>query len=247
MRGTCVSPNTNLFPDLGTILPEGVDASNPRVRKLLGTPFMQRALCRPLPTDAELEAMREDWRGRRRQDRRKAPAGSRLPAAPANPYGPRQNRGRWQDMRAKLPRWLLGSNFGLTEAIGAVLYTLVRELRQKDTVSIALDAIAAYAGTSQKTVERAIAALERLGLISILRGGWSRQINRRVANRYALPSERLRAWARCFFGEKVRKSMDSGSPTSMSESPAAAGVFGGSAGVTIRHGTLIADAGPRSG
>lgn len=218
MRDTCVPPqrsHANHFPDLDTILPDGVDRSNPRVRALLGTPFMQRALTRPVPTDAELEALQ---RGRRRPEAKSGPR----PQPPADPsaspkraYGPRRHKDRWRDMRTKLPKWLFSrkvdADCRLTDAVAAVLYTIARELRQTPTVSIALDAIAAYAGTSQKTVVRAIQILEDLGLIAILRGAWSRRWHRKEMNRYCLRSERLRAWMRGFFGGVEPQSTDQSS------------------------------------
>jgi len=212
MRDTCVPPqrsHANHFPDLGTILPDGVDRSNPRVRALLGTPFMQRALTRPVPTDAELETLQ---RGRRRPEAKSAPK----PQPPVDPsastrpkraYGPRRHKDRWRDMRTKLPKWLFSrkvdADCRLTDAVAAVLYTIARELRQNPTVSIALDAVAAYAGTSQKTVVRAIQILEDLGLIAILRGAWSRRWHRKEMNRYCLRSERLRAWVKGWFRETL--------------------------------------------
>lgn len=209
MRGNCVSTNTVQLSDLDTILPDGVDRSNPRVRALLGTPFMQRALSAPLPSDAEIEA-RQRTQERRRQDAAPSPRPASNPARSAHgkrTYGPRRHKDRWRDMRTKLPKWLFSrktdADCRLTDAVAAVLYTIARELRQSPTVSIALDAIAAYAGTSQKTVVRAIQILEDLGLIAILRGAWSRRRHRREMNRYCLRSERLRAWVRAWFRETL--------------------------------------------
>ena len=57
--------------------------------------------------------------------------------------------------------------YGLTPAMGAVLYTFGRELKGRREVRIAFDAIAAYAGTRQKTLERAILHLESMELLMI--------------------------------------------------------------------------------
>lgn len=162
-------------------------------RSLLDTDFMKRAELSP-DTDLRLQelaaAKSREKAAARRQGRfaeESTDDGVALvvaPAAPApqrRPYGPHENKDRWLDMSGKLPGWVRRSQYGITPAIGAVLFTICRELRAREKVRIAFDAIAAYAGTSQKTVERAVQHLERVGLIHVGRS-WSDRWNRRAGS-----------------------------------------------------------------
>ncbi|WP_339614367.1 hypothetical protein [uncultured Parvibaculum sp.] len=190
---------------------------NPATR-LMNTELMRRApdaeLMAKMLADIEAStAQREkakasDRRALRNQGRFDIVEGKNGPAldlkiTPARPkkaaYGPHRNKDRWQDMAGRLPFWLKHSTYGLTPAMGAVLYTLAKELKDRREVRIAFDAIAAYAGTSQKTVERAILHLESLGLIRIQRA-WTEKRNRRAINTYSVLSKKLRAWIDRFFG-----------------------------------------------
>lgn len=124
-------------------------------------------------------------------------------------YGPRVNRDRWCDMAAKLPAWVQTGAYRLTEATKAVLYTILHDLPRTDNpdggVSVAFGAIAAYAGVSEKTVERSVKTLEDAGLITVTRGGWSNRLNRKVVNVYTIADRRLRAWWSKFFGRTTDK------------------------------------------
>ena len=190
---------------------------NPATR-LLNTELMRRAPDAELmakmlaeieaSTAAREKAKASDRRALRNQGRFDVVQGETGPAldlkiTPARPkkaaYGPHRNKDRWQDMAGRLPFWLKHSTYGLTPAMGAVLYTLAKELKDRREVRIAFDAIAAYAGTSQKTVERAILHLESLGLIRIQRA-WTEKRNRRAINTYSVLSKKLRAWIDRFFG-----------------------------------------------
>lgn len=121
------------------------------------------------------------------------------------PYGPRKHRDRWFDMGAKLPAWVQTGAYRLTEATKAVLFTIVHDMRSDGEARVAFGAIAAYAGVSEKTVERAVKVLEDLGLIEVIRGGWSNRLNRKVMNVYRISDRRLRSWWARFFSHPTDK------------------------------------------
>ncbi len=136
--------------------------------------------------------------GERRTNRRRT-VGARPP------YGPRKHRVRWFDMGAKLPDFVLTGQYELTEATRAVLYVILHDLRPDGEVRVAYAAIAAYAGVSKRTAERAVRVLERYQLIQVVRGGWSNVLNRKVVNIYRIADSKLRRWWASFFGKASDK------------------------------------------
>ena len=164
-------------------------------------------------------------------------------------YGPRKHRDRWFDMAAKLPAWVQTSSYRLTEATKAVLYTILHDIdRRSQSARVAFGAIAAYAGVSEKTVERSVKQLEELGLIEVERGGWSNQLNRKVVNVYRIAHGRLRAWWSKFFGRPTDKSDEDPSDSKIPVITARQSVWGEPSSSQKQAAALAAEAlGEKSG
>ncbi len=155
-----------------------------RAYDLNKTPLMQRTMTREFFGEIDLDELIASL-----------PVEERVKQRPSvRPYGARINRGRWLDMRSKLPSWVLAGDYRLSDAVCAVLFTLFRDMRGNGEVRIAYKAISAYAGVSVKTVERAVAHLEEMRFIQVSHGKWSSRLKRKTTNLYRIANKNLMAW-----------------------------------------------------